>query len=167
MNFPLLTVRKALVSQMLAIRKLLSSIQKRRKKYWYWSITKLRTFPKHTLGASLARFLDKHQLAVATPFERHDIYRVLLNYGMDIEQEIEMLCFLYANGKKSLDNRIIIISAYLFLPEYWSHFKRAFYKGKQAVNLCEWDFRYLLAEPIDVLQRHIFRQVIEEPPLFI
>ena len=132
---------------------------------WKQCKASLKKFPPKTLGNALGDFLEKENFELMPKFENHDVYHVLLNYKTTVVDEARMQFFLTGNGKYSLFLIGANLLSFIFLPEYSAEFIREFKKGKQAVSIAKWKFQHLLNEPLEVLQKIIFRQSNQDIPL--
>ena len=134
-----------------------------------WEITEeqLLNYPSDTLGFQLATFLKKENLSLMPLLEEHDVMHVLLEYEPNIIDEINMQFFLVGNGKRSLyAYGTAIIGAFL-MPEHWGQYRRAYRRGKSALDFSKWDFQYLLKEKTEDLRHLIFKKERQDVPLFI
>ena len=134
-----------------------------------WAITEeqLLKYPSDTLGFQLMTFLKKENLSLMPLVEEHDVMHVLLEYEPNIIDEINMQFFLVGNGKRSLyAYGTAIIGAFL-MPEHWGKYRKAYRRGKSALNFSKWNFQYLLKERMEDLRSLIFKKENKEIPLFI
>ena len=132
---------------------------------WNHCKASLKQFPPKTLGNALGDFLEKENFELMPKFESHDVYHVLLDYKTTVVDEARMQFFLMGNGKYSLFLIGANMLSFILLPEYARAFIKEFKKGKQAISIAKWKFQYLLNEPVEVLQKMIFRQSNQDIPL--
>ena len=132
-----------------------------------WNLCKarLKKFPPKTLGKALGDFLEKENLDLMPKFESHDVYHVLLGYKTTVVDEARMQFFLMGNKKYSLYIIGTNIIALIFLPEHLKTFLNEFKRGRNAMAISKWKFQHLLYEPVEVLQKMIFRQSNQDIPL--
>lgn len=125
-----------------------------------WSITKedLKKYPKNSLGNALSIFLEDHQFSLIPLYERHDVFHVLLGYPPRVIEESGMQFFLLGNGKYTPSVFITVIFSILIIPDQLGYFIKEYRRGKKCLPIGNWDFQYLLNEPIQVLQNQIFRR---------
>ncbi|MFK8101787.1 MAG: hypothetical protein AB8G15_04665 [Saprospiraceae bacterium] len=131
---------------------------------WIINQTQLQQFPKHSLGKDLALFLQKEQLELMPFFEEHDIMHILLGYRNTVLEEAQMQFFLLGNGKRTVFTLGACFLSVLLLPEYTKQFLQDYKKGKEALSLAKWDFRYLLCEPTQVLKNLLHRAPSPQRP---
>ncbi len=134
-----------------------------------WQVTEadLMQYQEGTLARDWAAFYENEPFSITNNYERHDICHVILGYKTSIVEETKMYAFLYGMGKRSLPTLLTILIGSLFFPEFAKEFYQDYKKGKQVHNFLDWDFRYLLGEKTETLRQIIFKQKIEETPLFI
>ena len=123
-----------------------------------WSITlaELRKAPQGTLGSELAQFLDAQGFEFFPQFERHDVYHVLLGYGIEAEEEARMQFFLLGNGKHSLGVVLAVLGSVILLPEFLRSYYDAWLRGRSGRCIADWRFEYLLQETVVDLRHLIF-----------
>jgi len=104
------------------------------KTYPSWAIClqqeQLSAMPEGSLGNCLLNFITKNNLPLTKGAELHDAKHVLLNYGIEFEDEIKMQYFELGNGNHSLPVWIVIIAGTLLAPEFIPEFSAAYNRGK-------------------------------------
>ncbi|MEM9919985.1 MAG: hypothetical protein AAF990_17960 [Bacteroidota bacterium] len=134
-----------------------------------WEVDKktLLAMPPGCLGYALGQFLKEEKLELMPKFEDHDVMHVLLNYPTTVADEVRMQCFLLGNGKKSAYALLAVVTGLLLMPEQWRTFREAYRRGRRSMPCHKWDFRYLLKEPLLVLQNQLSKSILgEEAPVY-
>lgn len=134
---------------------------------WRHSTSSLRRFPEGSLGKSLGDFLAKNNFQLIPKLEDHDVLHVLLDYKTTITGEIKMQFFLLGNRKRSLYALFTAIVGTVLVPERIKDFLKEFSKGRRFAPVSKWSFEYLLAEPLELLQKQVFKERLEERPFLI
>lgn len=135
---------------------------KQKKQAWHYTVEELSHFPQGTLGNDLSYFLSTNQFFLEPKLENHDVMHVILQYPLDVVSEVSMQFFCFASGKQSIYNKLTMLLGFLFLPEYFNDFVRAYLKGLHAINFHHWDFEHLLNEKTSTLRAQIFKQEIND-----
>jgi ubiquinone biosynthesis protein Coq4 len=126
----------------------------RKEKKFPFSAEALQQFPEHSLGHDLVCFLDKKDLHLLPYYARHDIKHILLNYDTTEEGEVCLQCFMLGNRHISFP----VIATVLYgctMPEYWSSFRKAFKRGRQASYISDWNWYSILHKPTEKLRAQI------------
>jgi hypothetical protein len=92
----------------------------------------LREYPAGTLGREVARYLDLRGLPFKVRYENHDAIHAILDYETNIQGEMELQAFMWANGSSSPAGRILFVVGGLLLPEQWRAMRRAYDRGGAA-----------------------------------
>ncbi len=122
------------------------------------TLAELRAYPSESLGHQVAAFLDARGLPFKVRYENHDAIHAILDYETNIQGEMEVQAFLWANGSSSPAGRILFVLGGLVLPEQWSAMTKAFTRGKAARPIEEERLPERLRERFDDV-----RQWLEEP----
>ncbi|KGO79189.1 hypothetical protein Q762_14550 [Flavobacterium cauense R2A-7] len=101
-------------------------------------VEKLRELPKGTLGNDIAKILDENKVKLIPNYESHDLKHVLLNYGMNAEDEIRMQAFMLGNGNYTFPCIAILTFGTILLPGMWSTFYKDYKRGKNAKPISSW-----------------------------
>ncbi len=112
------------------------------------TLAELRRYPSGVLGREVARYLDARGLPFKVRYENHDAIHAILDYETDIQGEMEVQAFLWANGSSSPAGRILFVVGGLLLPEQWSAMRRAFARGLAARPIEEARLPLRLLEPL-------------------
>ena len=136
------------------------SIVYKRRKPWGLLREDLLGYAPATLGRELGLFLEREQLQPIARVERHDAFHILLGFTTDVIDETAMQFFLIGNGKISPFTLSTAIFSGAILPEHLQRFRSEYRRGKAARSIASWDFLQLLNEPIEDVQRIIFRQPV-------
>ncbi len=142
-----------------------AAIFKRHTRGWVYSRLDLLRMPVGSLGLKLGEFLTKHQYDLIPKMEDHDVMHVLMGFKTTVEDEVKMQFFLIGNQKRSVYAFVAAIAGCILIPEFYKEYIEAFKKGKKCHNISNWDFQYLLGEPVEVLQRQIHKQACPQGPI--
>ncbi len=137
---------------------------KKHKQAWFQDMNFLLACPPKSLGQELGQFLKKEGFDLLPKLEDHDVMHVLMKYKTTVEDEVKMQFFLIGNGKKSIYAWVSMLIGLLLIPEYYKEYIAEYKKGKNCVNISNWNFQYLLHEPIDLLRKQIQREKCEQQP---
>lgn len=107
-----------------------AAIFKRKKVAWPFTSSELIHFPEGTLGKVLGIFLRKNKFELIPKLESHDVYHVLTDMDTTVKDEIGMQFLMIGNGKRSVYMYITIMLGLFLLPEYLSHYKASYKRGK-------------------------------------
>lgn len=134
---------------------------------WNQDSASLKKYPEGSLGKNLGQFLEKNQFELLPKLEDHDVLHVLLDYKTTIAGEIKMQFFLLGNRKRSVYAFFTALIGTLLVPEKISAFVKEFSKGRKCVAVSKWDFEFLLAEPLELLQKQVFGDNLKNQPFRI
>ena len=123
------------------------------------TLDELRSFPEGTLGREVAAYLDARDLPFKVRYENHDAIHAILDYETNIQGEMEVQAFLWANRSSSPAGRILFVVGGLLLPEQWSAMRRAHRRGHDAGPIDEWRLPFRLHESFETVRAAL------EPPL--
>ena len=167
LQLPALALRENILVFLFEISKpIYRKLFKAKQKAWRTQCKDLAQFEEGSLGKDLYYFLSKNNFEIEPKLESHDVGHVLLGYETDVKNEICMQFFYLGSGKKSVYSLLTTVLGYLFLPEVYKDYHKAFRYGKTAINFQDWDFEFLLKEPTKTLQAQIFSKNIDSE-LFI
>lgn len=128
----------------------------RRKKKFPYSMEQLSALPYETVGNELWQLLNAENLRLLPYYERHDIKHVVLNYPFTDEGEVSLQFFMLANGRVSFPVLATVIYGLVTMPEYYSSFKKAWQRGKQAKSLENMDWFGIMELPLAVVQKQVY-----------
>ncbi len=128
----------------------------RRKKKFPYSMEQLSALPFETVGNELWQLLNAENLRLLPYYERHDIKHVVLNYPFTDEGEVSLQFFMLANGRVSFPVLATVIYGLVTMPEYYSSFKKAWQRGKQAKSLENMDWFGIMELPLAVVQKQVY-----------
>lgn len=113
-----------------------------------WQINKvmLLEYAPGTLGRAVGQFLAEHELELISSFENHDVFHVLLGFGLSAPEEVALQWCLLGNGKRSIFLLAAILMGSFCFPEHWGWFRNAYRKGRRLRAFHHWYFEYLLQE---------------------
>lgn len=122
-----------------------------------WQVSKamLLDYPPGSLGRQVGQFLEAHELDLISSFENHDVFHVLLKYGLSAPEEVALQWCLIGNGKRSVFSFLAAAVGTFCFPEHWGWFRRAYQEGKGLRPFHHWYFEYLLQENLAALQHFI------------
>lgn len=127
----------------------------RRKKKFPYSMEQLSALPYETVGNELWQLLNAHSIRLLPYYERHDIKHVVLDYPFTDEGEVSLQFFMLANGRVSFPVLATVVYGLVTMPEYYSSFKKAWERGKQAKSLEDMDWFGIMEKPLVVIQKQI------------
>lgn len=130
-------------------------ISRRPRPEWQMQRDDLEAFPPGSLGQRLGRFLIINDLHLMPGFENHDIFHILLGYGLSAPEEVELQWCLLGNGKRSAYALVAAVVGAAFFPECWGLLQRAFRRGKALRPFHHWYYEYLLRENLADLQHFL------------
>lgn len=110
------------------------------------SLDALRSYPEESLGRSVAAYLDARGLPFKVRYENHDAIHAILDYETNIQGEMEVQAFLWANGSSSYAGRVLFVVGGLLLPEQWRAMADAFRRGRSARPMAEGTLPFRLGE---------------------
>lgn len=151
----LLNMRKKLIFWM--FNKTQKSYLKYKKKT-PWTITRgeLLLFAKDTLGYHLGTFLKKNDFQLIPKVEEHDVFHVLTNCGVQVEDEVALQFACFGNGKRSLFLFMSLLIGLLVLPEYYKHYWHYYKLGKKSKTFYNLAFKQWLPISITEVRNTIF-----------
>lgn len=127
----------------------------RSKKKFPYSMEQLSALPFETVGNELWQSLNAESLRLLPYYERHDIKHVVLDYPFTDEGEVSLQFFMLANGRVSFPVLATVIYGLVTMPEYYSSFKKAWQRGKQAKSLENMDWFGIMELPLTVVQKQV------------
>ncbi len=112
------------------------------------TLGELRGYPEGTLGRTVAAYLDARGLPFKVRYENHDAIHAILGYETNIQGEMEVQAFLWANGSSSYAGRVLFVVGGLLLPEQWDAMRAAFRRGREATPIAEGTLPFRLEESV-------------------
>lgn len=134
---------------------LYARISTRPRPQWQLNRNDLLQLPSGSLGQQVGHFLSSNQLQLIPGFENHDVFHVLLEYGLSAPEEVELQWCLLGNGKRSIYAFLAAFTGAALFPEYWDRHRQAFRKGRQLRTFHHWYYEYLLRENLADLQHFL------------
>jgi ubiquinone biosynthesis protein Coq4 len=116
------------------------------------TLGELRSYPEGTLGREVAAYLDERGLPFQVHYENHDAIHAILDYETNIQGEMKLQAFMWANGSSSPAGRVLFVLGGLLLPEQWAAMFRAFGRGRAARPIEEWRLPFRLREPLTAVR---------------
>lgn len=126
-----------------------------RRPAWQLDRKALLQYPPGSLGRQLGNFLQTHDLQMIPCFENHDVFHVLLDYGLSAPEEVVLQWCLIGNGKRSIFSFTAVLVGSLCFPEYWRWFRQAYRHGRSLRRFYHWYFEYLLQENMAVMRNFL------------
>ncbi len=120
---------------------------------WDTSINDLVKMNPESLGFHLGCFLIKYNFEIQPKLEDHDVFHVLTNTGITVQEEIGMQYFLLGNGKKSAYLFSVITIGTCFYPTYFKKFIENYNRGKKSHRIHDLEFQKMLSQPLQLLQK--------------
>lgn len=120
---------------------------------WETSIQDLIAMQPNSLGFHLGCFLIKYNFEMQPKLEYHDVFHVLTNTGITVQEEIAMQYFLLGNGKRSAYLFSVIAIGTCFYPTYFKKFKTNYYRGKKSHRIYDLEFQKMLLQPLQLMQQ--------------
>ena len=124
----------------------------RKPKPFPYNMDALNEFEQGSLGKDLAGFLALKDLKLLPYYAKHDIKHILLEYDTTDEGEVCLQCFMLGNGHLSFPVAATVLYGAFTMPEYWSKFKIAYNRGRQAAPIDKWEWFEILHEKTAALQ---------------
>jgi len=125
----------------------------RRPKTFPYELNELRDFPRGTLGAETALFLDKRNMDFLPKYETHDLVHTLLGYDATTTGELRLQAFMCGNGTASFAGRVLFLVGLIFIPKIWRNTGRDIARGKKAERIFGDQLVSLLNQDIDDLRQ--------------
>jgi hypothetical protein len=122
---------------------------------WQVDRAELLQYPPGSIGQQLGYFLTGNDFHLMPGFENHDIFHVLLAYGLTAPEEVELQWCLIGNGKQSVYAYLAALVGAACFPEYWGRWRRAYQRGKSLRTFHHWYYEYLLQENLSDLQHFL------------
>ena len=122
-------------------------------KAWDITIQDFLKLPQDSLGFHYGCFLLKYNFNIQASLEEHDVYHVITNTGISVQDEIDMQFYLLGNGKKSPFVFIVIGTGILFYPFEYQSFYKNFKRGREAHQFYDLDFFKMLSVPLSTIQQ--------------
>ena len=119
---------------------------------WNVNTKELIAMKSDSLGFHLGCFLLKHNFEIQPKLEDHDIFHVLTNTGITVQEEIGMQYFLLGNGKKSAYLFAVIAIGTCFYPSYFKQFLKKYRRGKNSHQIYDLEFQKMLTQPLQLIQ---------------
>jgi ubiquinone biosynthesis protein Coq4 len=151
------TLRERFVSHLIADYVPLLNLVRR--PHRWPTLETLRAYPRGTLGEAVATYLDARALPFKVRYENHDAIHAILDYETNIQGEMEVQAFLWANRASSHAGRILFVVGGLLLPEHHRAMKAAYRRGLQARAIRESDLPHRLNESFNDVRMQLEPQV--------
>lgn len=116
-----------------------------------YTVDELEDFEDGTLGKDLTEFLTVNNLQLLPYYAKHDIKHILLDYKTTDEGEGCLQAFMMGNGHFSFPVVATVVYCFCTMPEHWHSFRKAYRRGQQSVQISDWRWFEILAEPTNML----------------
>jgi len=116
------------------------------------TLAELRSYPERSLGRHVAEYLDARGLPFKVRYENHDAIHCILDYETNIQGEMEVQAFLWANNASSPAGRILFVVGGALLPEQWRAMRAAYKRGRAAAPIREASLPFRLDETLDAVR---------------
>jgi len=123
---------------------------------WHYNLKDFSKFPKNSLGYCLYDYLQSKNIPFKPNLIRHDIKHVLLNYEMEMPDELKIHAFLIGNRSYNLMGIIYLSICTIIVPEVLPKLITEYKRGRQATCLKNTD-----------LQNHIYQDIQEVRQLLV
>lgn len=134
----------------------LKLVEKKRRPLHEDLITKMKTSEEGTIGKELFYFLEKNQLQLIPYFESHDLKHVILGYGTEITDELQLISFTFGNIKfPFFITYILWINFVLWTPETWKNIVTHYNMGKTLPPVSQYPVQKLLHIPLKDFRKEI------------
>lgn len=120
---------------------------------WPVKINDLLRYPADSLGFHLGSFLHRNNFEMQEKLEDHDVFHVLTNIGVSVEEEIGMQFYLLGNGKRSLYLFMVVATGMLFYATKINAFRAYYRRGKNALHFHDLEFLRMLDQPLAKIQQ--------------
>lgn len=119
----------------------------RKKNLFIYSMEDLEQFPDGSLGKDLVNQLKANDFTLLKNYERHDCKHIILGYPMDELGEASMQFYFLGTRHYSVPVMLTVTVCTIIMPDYWSHFYKAFQRGKKGRKLNNLNFNELVHLP--------------------
>jgi ubiquinone biosynthesis protein Coq4 len=116
------------------------------------TLEELRSYPEGSLGRHVAAYLDARGLPFKVRYENHDAIHCILDYETNIQGEMEVQAFLWANDASSPAGRILFVVGGALLPEQWRTMRAAYKRGRAATPIREATLPFRLDETLEAVR---------------
>lgn len=120
---------------------------------WETKISDLIAMQPDSLGFHLGCFLVKYNFEMQPKLEDHDVFHVLTNTGITVQDEIAMQYFLLGNGKRSAYLYSVILIGTCFYPTFCKKFIKKYNHGKKSHRIHDLEFQKMLFQPLNLMQQ--------------
>jgi ubiquinone biosynthesis protein Coq4 len=125
------------------------------KKPWEVTQAELADYPTGSLGKAVSDFLEENQLTLIPRAEFHDVYHVLFGFSTSMEDETAIQFLGVGNGRYSIPWLASCGLAFVFYPERWGKFYRAFMQGRRAETFHHINWEKLLEVKVKDLRKDL------------
>lgn len=121
----------------------------------------MRSLPAGTVGHDLAKMLDGKKLGLIPGFENHDLNHLILGFGMEPDEELNMQAYLIGNGYRKL-HCFLFFSSGLLLPGLWKSFYREFRRGRRTVSITQLTLDSCMSDNTEELKAFYRQEVADQ-----
>lgn len=119
----------------------------------YFTLESCKNMPKNSLGYSLYHRLTSQNLKFKPNLVRHDLKHVLLNYKMNMPDELRICAFMLGNRSQNIMSTSYLIICTLFVPEIIGTLKKDFKRGRLSDCLKNVEFHKHLQLPLSTCRK--------------
>ncbi len=94
----------------------------------------LATMPPNTVGYHLHLLLEQHGYKLIPGFSNHDLKHLVLEYDMNLKDEVLMQAYLLGNGNWSWAC-LMFFGLVLFMPGIWKQVPKHFVQGRRSPSI--------------------------------
>lgn len=114
-------------------------------------LNELATFPAGTTGRAVADQLRENGLRFIPNFIDHDLKHIVLEYDMNIADEILMQAYLLGNGNRSIIC-LLILGLAVFRPDLWPEIPVHYRRGQEGSDICGIRLKDCAHIPLSIIQ---------------
>lgn len=130
----------------------------RKKNMFKYTMEDLEKFPDGSLGKDLVIRLKENNFVLLKNYERHDCKHIILNYPMTELGEAEMQFYFLGTRHYSVPVILTVTVCSVIMPDYWSHFHKAYKRGKKGIKLNDLNFNELVhLQTTEIREKYIIR----------
>ena len=119
---------------------------------------KLRALPENSTGKVVSDMLDRYNFRLIPKFPNHDLKHVILDYEMNINDEIRMQAYLVGNGNYTLPC-LLFLSLGILKPKLWNELIKHFRQGKESNSIFELKLEEVMHIPLMEVKAKFERKI--------
>lgn len=106
-----------------------------RKRNWKYTADDYRSMPENSLGRRLIGYMDEHNIPFKPRLVRHDLKHVLLDYEMNMPDELRIHAFLLGNRCYNPMAMLYLALCTVIVPEIIPTLRKDFRRGRNSICL--------------------------------